>query len=290
MSIKGVWLLINAVIFSVSCATPPPTSHTAVASSVELPAPKEKGSAYPVFVRQVNDEYLQTIPSSDHLVIVGISGFHGIDTLMSDGSYRIGQESVEAALLDAARKLAMYEKATAVTAENKMDIGMSIFDYVNDSSSSVEPAGDYAVYMKDFEFEPEHDIFVGIKTQTVFVRVRYSSPDIPFIDFTPSMAGSRPSWITNPPETIAGFSVGVGFANPRVLMKEAIISSYENAACDLAWRRSVAVNANFADAGVDSRTNIKVVTNVSLHKFYVLETWIDPKDLSVYTLAIAKKE
>lgn len=283
---KLVWVFISLGILS--CATPP---HSNIPSSAddELPTKEKQEISYPIFVPRLNDEYFQTLPDDGSLVIVGISSFHGIDVLMQDGSYRIGQESVEAALLDAARKLAMYEKVTAVTAENKSNIGMSIFDYVNDSSSKVEPVEDYASYTKDFEFDPELDIFVGAKTQSIFVRVRYSSSDIPSVDFTPSAAGSRPTWINSPPETISGFSVGVGFANPQVFMRNAIISSYENAACDIAWHMSYTINSEFDDAGVDSRNIIEAVTNVQLHKFYVLETWIDPIELKVYTLAIAEK-
>ncbi|MDR2807899.1 MAG: hypothetical protein LBB43_02705 [Spirochaetaceae bacterium] len=284
---KLVWIVISVGVFSFACATPPSGNSSSAGDA--LPIKVKQAISYPIFVRQLNEEYFQTLPSNGNFVVLGVSGFHGVDILMQDGSYRIGQETVETALLDAARKFAMYKEATAVTAENKSDIGMSIFDYVNESSSSVEPDEGYAAYTEDFEFDPEHDIFVGTKTQTVFVRVRYSSPDIPLIDFTPSAAGSRPSWINNPPETISGFSVGVGFANPRMLMKEAVISSYENAACDLAWRMSVTIDSKFEDAGTDTRTNIRAITNVRLHKFYVLEIWIDPKDLRVYTLAIAEE-
>jgi hypothetical protein len=287
----GAWLLIAIAVIFVACKSSQPPIVTEVEPEVKAEQDfyLQEEITYPISVRRLDDQYFSTVPINDNLIIIGTSAFHEKDRSMADGSYLIEKETVEAALQDAARRLAMYQKPTVVTVETSTDIGMSIFDYVNESSSSVEPDADYAAYIKDFQFNPERDIFVGAKTQNIFIRVRYSTLDIPLlVDFVPSAQdGSRPSWIDDPPD-ILGFSVGVGFANPRVLMKEALVSSYENAACALAWRKSAEVNAEYLDAGaIDSHSTQKAKTTAHLHKFYILETWIDPKNSSVYSLAIA---
>jgi hypothetical protein len=224
-----------------------------------------------------------SMPSGD-LVFIGGAGLR---------SNR--DESIQLALLDIARKVSIFNSVEGqFTTYNK--IGSSFFDYTMDTTSSLRFNEDYQGFAENLEYDPDTDI-IQIEN-TIFVRARFKAPDpiaIPY-RITAEYGSSRPLWIDNPPAEISGYRVGVGFAGRRAYHRDTVNASFEAAIFSIIKEISSQVSAgalNYQGSGVfDYRTtnDNMIIARGVLHSFYVLDTWIDPSNMTVWTLAIARTD
>jgi len=254
--------LLLPVVLITGCSSPPPV-------------PQGSGED------EVLRKFMDTSPSDGKLFFLGVAGIR---------SRR--QESIDLALEEAARRLAMFHEVEGEfsTLSNR---GGRLLDYRAETSASLTYDGDYKNYLEDLEFNNDTDVLES--ENAVFVRARYSGSLN--IGFNPSMQGQdgKPFWIETPPAMIGDYTVGVGFAGRRNAHKDTVIASCENAVfsviCNVA---AVSWGQNFDYRGVGflaiaSGSTQRLDASASLSEFYVLDTWTDPADKSVWTLAIAKK-
>jgi hypothetical protein len=272
MRIQVLWVSAVVLFSLYSCGT----NKTDV---VATPSPSNNNQSY----------HIDSVPYGGELVIIGVSSLHTSDIRQRDETYKVGQESIDAALKDAARKVSMYATSVSGMFRNKMDITTSIFDYVNETEQTVTYNEEYESYIQGLVYDPASDVFV--ENHIVFVKARYPMPDFVSVPFEPTKDNGKPAWIDAPPEKIGEYFVGVGFANPRQYPKDSIIASYENAVLDLVRRagdtKVVTVWTDDGEGHFESMTE----SSARLTEFYVLEVWMDEKGTmgSVYTLAIAKR-
>jgi hypothetical protein len=219
-----------------------------------------------------------TVPAGGKLVIIGAAG------------RQIKKEdAVMLALEDAAKKAAFFHGIYGYT-ETFVQSGSAYYDF--DSGKSVEFVYDdeYIKYVDRFEFDEKQDVFE--EEDSVFVRVRFDASLGSQLNFRPTAAGNTPEWIRTPPKDLGGYTVGVGFSLRHSYYKDAVIASYEAAAASilnkLHSRAGSAADSLEANGYSDARTMEMQVAEGFLIEFYVLETWVDPSDKSVWTLAIAK--
>jgi hypothetical protein len=203
-------------------------------------------------------------------------------------------DSIQAALRDAARRLSFFYsvKGEALVQAN---IGAGVFDYSHETERSLSYDEDLEQYLDKLQFDPARDVFEHNNAVFVSARVPAGQP-------MPSPAGhsagrERPAWVESPPGTIGGFIVGVGFAGRRSSHKDTVIASYENAVFALIETISTKVNGerkiyqNSSSAfGFDMSSSSMVESRASLKNFYIIESWTDPANLSVWTLAVARED
>jgi hypothetical protein len=222
-------------------------------------------------------EFMDTSPREGRLVFLGVAGIRS----------RI-QESVDLALEEAARRVAIFREVEGEFSTLSAK-GGRLLDYRAESTASLRFDTAYKDYLETLEFDENSDV-MRIEN-AIFVRVRYpGSLDLPYL---PSGPG-KPFWIENPPATIGEYIVGVGYADRRDAHRDTVIASYENAVFSIIRDLSAVSSGQnidyrgegFLDISFTSQQGIDA--KGSLMGFYALETWTDPVDKSVWTLAIAK--
>jgi hypothetical protein len=220
--------------------------------------------------------FWDTRPKDGKLVFIGGTA------LMSNRD-----EAVRLALLDAAKKAALYcgVRGRSVSA---VSIGEGSYDVYADAAVDIAFDLEYERYMEELEFERQSDVLEA--DNSIFVRVRWTPPIPLNISFV-SRGKNRPDWITRPPETIGGYLAGVGRSNAYFHRHDTLTASYENAigaiistiGSDLRSGSATVETSGYAASNTSSIQNAEG----SLAQFYVLEIWTDPKDKSVWTLAVA---
>lgn len=185
--------------------------------------------------------YISSVPDSGGFVIIGAASPNASQDKILTGytarTWQIGEKSINAALLDAARRLSIYVKGVSGEFSTAIRTTPSIFDYVNGTDSSLTlTEQDYAHYITDFEFDLQKDVF--IINDVIFVRVHYSKANPVSLSFVPSFTSGRPKWIEKAPE-FKGYVTGIGFANPTTdSYAPGVITSYENAVFDIVRQKS----------------------------------------------------
>ena len=224
-------------------------------------------------------EFMDTYPRGGNLVFLGVAGIRFRE-----------QESIDLALEDAARRISIFRNV-----EGEFQIvsarGGRLLDYRAETRSSLRYDIE-AVRFDTHYFDAQYDVLVS--ENAVFVRVRY--PGSLTLAYRPyfQRPGGRPSWVDNPPERIGQYDAGVGFAGRRHAHRDTVTASYENAIFSIILNKyAVAFGQTFAYRGpgfldVASVVREGVHARGRLNGFYVLETWTDPDDRSVWTLAIAR--
>jgi len=257
-SILCVFLLLLT-----GCKSPPP---------VQLPPPDEN----------VLKEFMDTTSRDGKLVFLGAAGIR---------SRR--QDSINLALEEAARRISIFQelKGGFSTLSRR---GGRLLDYRAETSVTLFYSRDYEKYLSDIEFDENTDVLES--ENAVFVRVRY--PGGLGVDYAlpPPLPGGEPSWVDNPPTMIGDYHAGVGYAGRRNAHKDTVKASYENAIFSIirdvgavAWDESYDYTGEgFLD--IASIVTMGINARATLNWFYVLDTWTDPSDKSVWTLAIAKKK
>jgi hypothetical protein len=244
------------------CATPPPPPQ-------ESSIPAQVG-------------FWNSMPSRD-LVFIGGAGLR---------SNR--DESINLALQDIARKVSIFH---AVEGEfvSRVKTGSSFFDYSSDIQSSLSFNEDYLGFTESLEYDPDADVMqIG---NSIFVRARFKGPETMRVRYEmlpPTGGNSRPRWVDSSPTEISGYRVGVGYAGRRASHRDTVNASFEAAIFAIIRTVSGQVSAgsvNYQGRGAfdyRSANGATVSARGRLSNFYVLDTWIDPANMSAWTLAIAR--
>jgi hypothetical protein len=202
------------------------------------------------------------------------------------------EESVNLALLDIARRVSIFQAVEGEFA-SYTKTGSSFFDYRSDTESSLYFDEDYLGFVESLEYDPVADVVqVG---NSIFVRARFKgSPPLTLHYDAPPGAGGRPLWVDSPPEEISGHRVGVGYAARRSSHRDTVNLSFEAAIFSIIRTVSGHVSSgavNYQGPGrfdYRSTNDSTVRTWGKLEGFYVLEIWMDPSTMGVWTLAIAR--
>jgi hypothetical protein len=228
--------------------------------------------------------FWNSVPAGE-LVFIGGAGLH---------SNR--EESVNLALQDIARKVSIFNAVEGeFVSYNKT--GSSFFDYASSARSSLFFDEDYLGFMENLEYDPVADVMQI--DNSIFVRARFrggAAVQALRQDLLSGGGNSRPGWVDNPPAEISGRRVGIGYASRRALHRDTVNASFEAAIFSIirAMSSQVSVGAvNYRGAGsfdYRSANDTTISARGKLKGFYALETWIDPSNMSVWTLATALPE
>lgn len=214
--------------------------------------------------------------------------FHGAAKNLSKKA-----DAIQAALEDAARRVVIFNKVKGSTISSTNMQG-SFLDYSAETKTSLECDENYKDYVDALSFDPEKDVFQS--NNTVFVRVRYKSSLPDQIQYWPSSfyKTGKPSWVESHPQ-IPGYTVGVGYAGRRSALRDTIVVSYENAIFSMItalYGSAKEETTNVQGAGIFGSKNAnksEIRAEGVMNNFYILDTWVDPANNSVWTLAVAKK-
>jgi hypothetical protein len=265
-SVKKNYIPLVLLVFSLvisACSSPPPSSPE---NSPESPA-------------QVN---FWNSPSGDLIFIGG-------ENVRSNRD-----ESINLALQDIARKISIFHAVEGeFVSYNKT--GSSFFDYASDTQSSITFNEDYLGFMENLEYDPAADI-IQIDN-TIFIRARFKGAERIQIDYrTPAPAGGRPLWVDSPPTEISGYRVGIGYAGRRSSHRDTVNASFEAAIFSIIRAVFGQISADAVNLQGSGTFDYRSVSDATvrargkLNGFYVLDTWIDPSNMSVWTLAIARPD
>jgi len=228
--------------------------------------------------------FFSSLPDGNGLVFIG-----------STGRRSDPKETLQFALEDAARQVAVFHKVLGeFTVVN--NIGSGAFDYVNDTYTSLAYDIEGATqYVDALQFNADTDT-LEIEN-SFFVRTIYPSA-LPFpLRYKPVHgADQKPDWVDNPPVNIEGYEVGVGYSGRYSLLSDTYRNSSHNAifyiirGINATSKSSEMLYQNTGSLfGYKTSNNNTVYSYGTLTGFYVLDTWMDPKTRSVWTLAIAVK-
>lgn len=235
--------------------------------------------AKPAVNRDQTGELWSMAPSNGRLLFYGVSGRRSKP-----------EESIQLALEDAARKVAMFYSVEGSMVQQSTS-GSATFDYSSTTDTTLLYDTDYKKYLAMLEYDPETDVFEY--QQMLVVRAWHrTSSSVP--SYQSSWQDGRPTWTLETP-TIPGFQVGVGYAGRHSVHKDTVNASHENALFAIISKRSNAVQNNstsYRGPGTfdyGSRTNSTITSSGRLEGFYVLATWEDPRDKSLWSLSIARQ-
>jgi len=193
-------------------------------------------------------------------------------------------DSINAALLDAARKVAFFHSVSGqiVTHESSGALVGNTFI----SKFELKDPGDYTQYLNKLEYDDKTDVFES--DNAVFVRVGYRSDAKINISYKYVNNNEKPPWVDNAPSKIGSYLTAVGFSEPRLYHNDTIVASYENAIISLMESACTKIKIIESETKKSNNMSSLVVTAGTLTGFFVLDTWTDPTTKSVWTLAIAK--
>jgi hypothetical protein len=222
------------------------------------------------------NNYWLTLPGPASVVIIGISG-----------RQQKRENEIELAREYAAKKAAIYH-GVQVSFENVQDIGVNFFDYFTSSKIVLDYDKELEKYKEKLIFDENRGAMEG--NGGVFVRFTYpvSFPGNINYKFTRNQDGS-PEWINHPPKEINGFIAGVGYSDRQLYIRDTFEKSYNAAAADIVSMLSTVMTTSVVSAEGYNTSLIRQQSKGLLSHFLVLETWIDPKTLAVWTLAIAEE-
>jgi len=213
-------------------------------------------------------------PNPDSLVIFGVSG------------PQIRRETeIDNARAHAARRVALYH-GVLVSNDIVQSTGSGFLNFFTDQNISFEYDENFEKYMDGLVFDPERDVF--FVDGAVFVRFTYPVVFPGILNHSPGLTREgRPEWVNRPPNRIGGFYSGVGFSGRQVRMRDTVVRSYESAMVSIASQIHSDIVSEDTSAGYHSQTVIQKQSRANLSNFTVLEIWIDPENLAVWTLAVA---
>ena len=219
--------------------------------------------------------HLVSLPEPGGLVFIGVSG-----------PQLKPEQEIEAAREDAAKKASMYHGLEASFASVQSS-GTNALDYYSDSNFQMDYDNVLDRYMESLSYDPKRDVSYG--NGSIFVRFSYPGAFPAGFSYPSAInADGSPEWIKRPPLEINGFMAQVGFARRQQRIRDTIARASEDAIATLISRSSTVIRTN--DSVINNQNSSVVVqrSRGKLLNFLVLETWIDPKDLSVWILAVAK--
>ena len=225
---------------------------------------------------QEDSPFWLTLPRSDALVIIGVSGRQ----LKKETEIAVAKE-------EAARRVSMYNGLYA-SFEAAQNSGSGFLDYSYASESRVDYDEQLDKYIERLNYDPERDV---IDTEDgLFIRFTYPSsfPGRISYKFGNNPDGS-PEWTARPPQEMDGYMVGVGFSRRQARWRDTFTKSCEAAIIAMVSQTSSSVEAGDSVYNNQSSTFFYQKSEGRLSQFLVLEVWIDPNNQSVWTLAVAKK-
>ncbi|MCL1991801.1 MAG: LPP20 family lipoprotein [Spirochaetes bacterium] len=215
-----------------------------------------------------------TMPGAGSLTIVGVSGPQLSAATVTENARE-----------HAARNASMFHRVEASFFSRQV-IGTGIFDFENLSEYTISYDENLGPFMERLTFDPDRDVLTAAGT----TGIRFSYPA--FLPAPVSFSQARnpdgsPGWITVPPE-ISGYLVGVGHSGRRLRVGDTFANSVNAAIASMIFQISTTTTARQEEANSIITTVYTHESSGSLTNFFVLETWLDPVSLSVWTLAIAR--
>lgn len=196
-------------------------------------------------------------------------------------------DEVEAARNDAARKIAMFHGIRG-TVESFHRAGAGFFDFIAEARIDLQPTVvDYTQFTERLAFDPDHDVLL-FEGGTV-IRFRYAARVVP-VSFVGILdADGRPNWISNRnlPD-VEGYRIAVGFSQNQVWLRDTVMRSTRAAAASLLTGGATHTATETVVVNGQSLTYIRSRSEGNLRNFRIVEFWIDPGTMSVYTLGIAR--
>lgn len=206
------------------------------------------------------------------------------------------KETVKFALESAAQRVAVFYRISGefVVEHN---IGSGAFDYLAKTHTRLYADKEQSKqYVEALQYDADTD---SLELENSFlIRTVYKST-LPYpVNYRPKYAGvdRKPDWVDNPPDKIEGYEMGIGFSGRYSSFSDTITNSWYNAV--FAIIRNINTSSQSNDLlyqntnslfGYKTSNDNKLYSFGALCYFYVLDTWIDPKTKSVWTLAIANK-
>ena len=228
----------------------------------------------------INDQlipagYFVTIPNQNSINIIGVSG-----------SMQKRETEINNALEDAARKASMFH-GMSVYYEITQSTGSGFFDYQNISSLIIDYDKQLESYMEKLKYDPECDILT--EDNVVYIRFTYpvNFPNQITYSFSKNINGS-PEWVTTRPKSIDGFITGIGYSARQFRRQDTFVRSYESAIAELVSNLSTVVSIKNIAIGNRHVTETETHSSGNLKNFIIMEIWVDPDTLAVWTLAIAQ--
>jgi hypothetical protein len=218
--------------------------------------------------------YWVTRPADGVITVIGMTGRRANR-----------EDAVKAALLDAARKAALYHGlyAESVAVLNQ---GAGTLDYFSDFDYRLELQHDPEEFVDALVFDRERDVLE--KNGLVTVRVRYAGvSDVPAYETV--LEEGVPDWTKNYAAVVPGYLAGIGYSKNKGTVQKTCQASYENALVSLLPQLSARVDT----ATIDADGGGRVIQNVTrsegtLTGVMILETWFDRRVNAVWTLVVAR--
>jgi len=218
------------------------------------------------------------------LVVIGVSGRHS----------RV-EDEIEAARDFAARKIAMFYGMSG-TVEFFQQTGTTVFDFLAESNTNIAPTtADHTQFLDRLTFDPDRDVyrFVGrgiMGRNGTLVRFRYTA-QVSQVNVARTIdSDGRPGWVNHRNLPIVdGHAVVVGFSQNQTYFWETVIRSARATAAMMITGISTETETTHVDViGGGMLTHIRTRGQGTLENFRVLEFWVDPVNMSVYTLGVAR--
>jgi hypothetical protein len=236
-------------------------------------------------VPAADTSFFSSFPSEGGLIFIGAAGKRSNPN-----------DTLQFALEDAAQRVAVFHNVSGeYVVEN--NTGSGAFDYSHNTRTQLFADKEKS---KQYVDALQYDADTGSMEieNTFFIRTVYNSPLPEPVSYRPgySVAGGKPDWIDNPPNEIEGYEVGIGFSGRYSSITDTFTNSWCNAI--FAIIRNINASSRSSDLlyqntgslfGYKTSYDNVIYSFGALNYFYVLDTWIDPKAKSVWTLAIAKK-
>ena len=221
-------------------------------------------------------------------VQAGVLKFTGVS-----GKFSSREESIHAALKDAARRLSFFNSVSGYSVIQEQS-GGGTFDFYVNSDYWLSYDDELEKYLEQLVFDPVTNVFEN--NNAIFVTA-YIRSDVPMPLFLGhSFEKERPRWVDTPPEEIEGFIVGIGFSSRLSSHGDTVVKSYENAVIGIIKNMNTRImeeqqiyRNNTSVFGFYLDSSSETSSTGELKNFYIIESWTDPKNLSVWTLAVAKR-
>ncbi|MDR3172726.1 MAG: hypothetical protein LBU19_00620 [Treponema sp.] len=269
----GLLLAVMAAVCVAGCAA---TESSRVVPQTIEEAPWEIPGD--LFSRSFDDQYTSgywvTRPSEGTIPVMGIAGRR-----------RNRDDAIQTALADAARRAALYHGVDAESA-SVLNQGSGNLDYFADFDYRVTIHADPSAYIGSLVFDKDLDVYE--KDGSVYVRAKYSGvADIP--SYVSALEDQMPEWVKHYRADIPGFLTGVGAARNKGSPQATYQASYENAIISLLPGLSTQVTNTVFDTRDGKVQQNVTASQGTLTNVMILETWVDSKTSTVWTLLVAKE-
>ncbi|MDR2247402.1 MAG: hypothetical protein LBE17_12170 [Treponema sp.] len=276
MTRRFIGFVTATVIVMTSCAST--KSGPPVLQTMETPPVEIFQESRNIFNRSFDELYISgywvTRPLRGTIPVVGISGRRNNRN-----------EAIQAAVADAARKVALYHGLYAASA-TVLNQGAGYLDYFADFDYRLTIYNDPAAYTDSLVFDKDNDVYE--KNGSLYVRVKYTGVvDVPA--YASVFENGVPDWVKNYHVDVPGFLTGVGSSRNKGSPQATSQASYESAIVSLLPELTTKIVGSVNDAvGGKVQQNI-TASQGNLTNVMILETWFDAKTGSVWTLLVAKE-